>query len=156
MRDHACTYSTLNMPSIRVLVWFSQVSLRTAKLLIMHGVGVPPSPQIRDPGHLRVLHDAFNMPSSPRTPQCPPLPGVGPLLDKGIHDAIALGEKDGSGRSLMAVYPIYASRLRLLEGKWRYFLIASIRLSGPQVIWFLFIIVLSVQFYGRGLKGDLV
>jgi hypothetical protein len=33
------------------------------------------------------------------------------LLDKGTYDAIALGEKDESGRSPIAVYPIRASKL---------------------------------------------
>jgi len=46
------------------------------------------------------------------------MPGVGPLLDKSIYNAIALGENDASGRSLVAVYPIYAPRMRLLEGRW--------------------------------------
>lgn len=42
------------------------------------------------------------------------------LLDKGTYDAIALGEKDESGRSPVAVYPIRASKLLRENG---YFLI---------------------------------
>jgi EEF1A lysine methyltransferase 2 len=52
----------------------------------------------------------------------PPVPGPGQLdvlglggwdllLDKGTYDAIALGEKDGSGNSPVAAYPMRASRL---------------------------------------------
>jgi SAM-dependent methyltransferase len=33
------------------------------------------------------------------------------LLDKGTYDAIALGEKDESGKSSVAVYPVRASKL---------------------------------------------
>lgn len=33
------------------------------------------------------------------------------LLDKGTYDAIALGEKDGSGNSPVAAYPVRASKL---------------------------------------------
>lgn len=42
------------------------------------------------------------------------------LLDKGTYDAIALGEKDGSGASPVAAYPVRASRLLKENG---YFLI---------------------------------
>jgi EEF1A lysine methyltransferase 2 len=42
------------------------------------------------------------------------------LLDKGTYDAIALGEKDESGRSPVTVYPIRASKLLRENG---YFLI---------------------------------
>ncbi|KAI0288038.1 S-adenosyl-L-methionine-dependent methyltransferase [Russula brevipes] len=40
-----------------------------------------------------------------------PLGGWDLLLDKGTYDAIALGEKDESGRSPVAAYPVRASRL---------------------------------------------
>jgi EEF1A lysine methyltransferase 2 len=42
------------------------------------------------------------------------------LLDKGTYDAIALGEKDGSGNSPVAAYPVRASKLLRNNG---YFLI---------------------------------
>jgi EEF1A lysine methyltransferase 2 len=42
------------------------------------------------------------------------------LLDKGTYDAIALGEKDKSGRCSVAVYPVRASKLLRENG---YFLI---------------------------------
>lgn len=42
------------------------------------------------------------------------------LLDKGTYDAIALGEKDGSGGSPVAGYPLRASKLLRENG---YFLI---------------------------------
>ena len=42
------------------------------------------------------------------------------LLDKGTYDAIALGEKDGSGGSPVAAYPLRASKLLRENG---YFLI---------------------------------
>ena len=43
------------------------------------------------------------------------------LLDKGTYDAIALGEKDESGRCPVAVYPVRASKLLRENG---YFLIS--------------------------------
>jgi len=78
----------------------------------MRGVGASPSPQIRDPCHLHALHDALNMPPSHQDTS---ILGVGPLLDKSIYNVIALGERDASGRSLVAVYPIvvYASRIEI-------------------------------------------
>ena len=79
----------------------------------------PPPPQQQQP--------------QPQPQQAPPaspvLPGQldadvqGPwdlLLDKGTYDAIALGEKDESGRCPAAVYPVRASKLLRENG---YFLI---------------------------------
>jgi SAM-dependent methyltransferase len=45
-----------------------------------------------------------------------PLGGWDLLLDKGTYDAIALGEKDESGRSPVAAYPVQASRLLREDG----------------------------------------
>lgn len=52
------------------------------------------------------------------------------LLDKGTYDAIALGEKDESGRSPVAVYPVRASKLLRENG---YFLITCKSQDNPVV-----------------------
>ena len=68
----------------------------------MHGVGASPSPRIRDPCHLRALHDAVGCTQHTMLPPDTPMPDVG-LLGKSIYNSIALGEKDVSGISLVAV-----------------------------------------------------
>lgn len=52
------------------------------------------------------------------------------LLDKGTYDAIALGEKDESGRSPVAVYPVRASKLLRENG---YFLITSCNFTEEEL-----------------------
>jgi len=52
------------------------------------------------------------------------------LLDKGTYDAIALGEKDESGRSPVAVYPVQASKLLRENG---YFLITSCNFTEEEL-----------------------
>jgi len=52
------------------------------------------------------------------------------LLDKGTYDAIALGEKDESGRCPVAVYPVRASELLRENG----FLLITCKSQDNQVI----------------------
>ncbi|KAH9959575.1 S-adenosyl-L-methionine-dependent methyltransferase [Russula dissimulans] len=52
------------------------------------------------------------------------------LLDKGTYDAIALGEKDGSGNSPVAAYPMRASRLLRENG---YLLITSCNFTEEEL-----------------------
>jgi len=52
------------------------------------------------------------------------------LLDKGTYDAIALGEKDESGRCAVAVYPVRASNLLRENG---YFLITSCNFTEEEL-----------------------
>src|SRR6266851_1331787 len=72
------------------------------------------------------------------------------LLDKGTYDAIALGEKDESGRSPVAAYPVRASRLLKENG---YFLITC-KLQRDLAPILLLIIAPSVQFHRRGVEGE--
>lgn len=71
------------------------------------------------------------------------------LLDKGTYDAIALGEKDESGRSPVAAYPVRASRLLKENG---YFLITCKPQYDPIS---LLTVTCSLQFYRRGVEGEL-
>ncbi|KAH9994868.1 S-adenosyl-L-methionine-dependent methyltransferase [Russula vinacea] len=52
------------------------------------------------------------------------------LLDKGTYDAIALGEKDGSGNSPVAAYPVRASKLLRDNG---YLLITSCNFTEEEL-----------------------
>jgi SAM-dependent methyltransferase len=66
------------------------------------------------------------------------------LLDKGTYDAIALGEKDGSGSSPVAAYPVRASKLLRENG---YLLITCKPRDGSDSS--LVTIGRSLQFYRR-------
>jgi len=72
------------------------------------------------------------------------------LLDKGTYDAIALGEKDESGRSPVAAYPVRASKLLKEDG---YLLITC--KSQDNLVISKCPLDRSLQFYRRGVEGEL-
>lgn len=73
-----------------------------------------PPPPVPVPGQLDVLD----------------LGGWDLILDKGTYDAIALGEKDESGKSPVAAYPLRVSRLLRENG---YFLITSCNFTEEEL-----------------------